>query len=88
MAMAFSTGVLRWKIRISISAGCVKGLERSPTGWASVGGTAQFAARSQHTGGVHVLLGDGSSRFVSNNIDINTWRNLSTMADGQVISDF
>ncbi|ODA28971.1 DUF1559 domain-containing protein [Planctopirus hydrillae] len=47
-----------------------------------------FSARSRHTGGVHVLLGDGSARFVSENIDLNTWRNLSTMADGQSLGDF
>ncbi|HEY4259414.1 MAG TPA: H-X9-DG-CTERM domain-containing protein, partial [Schlesneria sp.] len=47
-----------------------------------------FAARSKHTGGVHALLGDGSTRFISQNIDINTWRNLSTMSDGQTVGDF
>ena len=47
-----------------------------------------FAARSRHTGGVHVLLGDGSTRFVSENIDNATWRNLGGVADGQVIGEF
>lgn len=60
----------------------------APRNLPCVGGTAQFAARSQHTGGVQALLGDGAVRFISNNIDINTWRNLSTMADGQVVGEF
>ena len=47
-----------------------------------------FSARSKHTGGVQVLLGDGGVRFISDNVNITTWRNLSTMADGQVIGEF
>ena len=47
-----------------------------------------FSARSMHTGGVHVLMGDGAVRFVSNNISLTTWRNLSGMSDGQVIGEF
>lgn len=49
---------------------------------------ANAASRSMHTGGVQVLLGDGSARFVSENIDLTTWRNLGNIADGQVIGDF
>lgn len=47
-----------------------------------------YIARSKHVGGVHALMCDGAVRFVSNNIDINTWRALSTMAASEVISDF
>ena len=47
-----------------------------------------LASRSRHTGGVQVLLGDGAVRFISNNLDLATWRNLSTMADGQVVAEF
>jgi prepilin-type N-terminal cleavage/methylation domain-containing protein/prepilin-type processing-associated H-X9-DG protein len=46
------------------------------------------AARSRHTGGVNVLLGDGSVRFVSNTITSTTWRALGTMDGGEVISNF
>jgi prepilin-type N-terminal cleavage/methylation domain-containing protein/prepilin-type processing-associated H-X9-DG protein len=46
---------------------------------------AQKAARSRHTGGVNVLLGDGSVRFVRNTIDLATWRALGTMNGGEVI---
>lgn len=49
---------------------------------------AFFVSRSLHTGGVHVLMCDGTVRFVSNNIDINTWRNLSTMRGGEVLGEF
>lgn len=47
-----------------------------------------FSARSKHKGGVQVVLGDASVRFISDNIDIDIWRNLSTMQDGQVLGEF
>ena len=46
------------------------------------------AARSRHPGGVHVLMCDGSSRFVNNNIDINLWQALATRAGGEVTGEF
>jgi prepilin-type N-terminal cleavage/methylation domain-containing protein/prepilin-type processing-associated H-X9-DG protein len=43
---------------------------------------------SQHTGGVQFLFADGSVRFVSDNIDMATYRNLGDKADGNVVSEF
>ncbi len=43
---------------------------------------------SFHTGGAHVLLTDGSVRFISNNIDINTLTYLAVRDDGQVLGEF
>ncbi len=48
----------------------------------------QAAARSYHSGGVNVLLGDGSVRFVRNGIDPATWRALATRNGGEVIGDY
>jgi prepilin-type processing-associated H-X9-DG protein len=48
----------------------------------------QAAARSQHPGGVNVLLGDGSVRFVTNGIDPNTWQALATRSGGEVVGEF
>jgi prepilin-type N-terminal cleavage/methylation domain-containing protein/prepilin-type processing-associated H-X9-DG protein len=42
------------------------------------------AARSRHTGGVNVLYGDGSVRFVPNSISPQVWRNVSTRNGGEV----
>ena len=43
---------------------------------------------SPHTGGLHVLLADGSVRFVSQNIDAKILEALATRAGGEVINDY
>jgi prepilin-type N-terminal cleavage/methylation domain-containing protein len=49
---------------------------------------ALSAARSLHAGGVQVLLTDGSVRFVTENINLTTWRNLGDKSDGTPLGDF
>ncbi len=44
--------------------------------------------QSAHVGGVHVLLGDGSVRFVSENLDMTTWLRLATRDDGLTLGEF
>jgi prepilin-type N-terminal cleavage/methylation domain-containing protein len=43
---------------------------------------------SQHTGGLQVTLGDGSSRFISENIDALIFWQLNYIHDGQVIGEY
>mgnify|MGYP003325333575 CR=1 FL=1 len=43
---------------------------------------------SYHTGGAQFVLGDGSVRFVSTNIDLNVYRNLSSRNGGDVVTEF
>ncbi|HEV3084853.1 MAG TPA: DUF1559 domain-containing protein [Gemmataceae bacterium] len=43
---------------------------------------------SAHTGGVNCLLGDGGVRFISNTIDLKTWRALGTRNRGETILEF
>ncbi|MSR56415.1 MAG: DUF1559 domain-containing protein [Planctomycetaceae bacterium] len=45
-------------------------------------------SRSRHTGGVHILLGDGGARFISENINIDTWRGLSTISGSEILGEF
>ena len=47
---------------------------------------AALTADSYHPGGVNMLLADGSVRFVKDSINGVTWRALSTIAGGEVIS--
>ena len=46
---------------------------------------AAITARSYHPGGVNVLIGDGSVRFVKDTIDGTTWRGLGTVAGGEIV---
>ena len=45
----------------------------------------QKAARSSHAGGVNTIFADGHVQFITNSIDLNTWRALSTMNGGEAI---
>lgn len=49
---------------------------------------ASLTARSKHIGGVHVTLGDGSGRFISDSIDVTTWGNLLSINDGNSVGEF
>lgn len=43
---------------------------------------------SEHHGGGNICLGDGSVRFVSENIDLFVWAELSSMNEGEVIGEY
>jgi prepilin-type processing-associated H-X9-DG protein len=47
-----------------------------------------FSFRSSHTGGVQFLLCDGSVRFISENIDMPTYKALGSKAGGEVPGEF
>lgn len=44
----------------------------------------QVSAASRHTGGVQCMMGDGSVRFVTSNIDLVIWRAVGSRATGEV----
>ena len=46
----------------------------------------QAQARSRHTQGVQVAMGDGSCRFIKESISVVVWRGLISRAGGEVIS--
>jgi prepilin-type N-terminal cleavage/methylation domain-containing protein len=46
----------------------------------------QVPPSSNHPGGVNVLMGDASGRFIKTTVDVQTWRNLGTRNGGEVIS--
>ena len=47
-----------------------------------------FGFRSNHTGGAHFLFGDGTVRFLSENLNYATYQNLGNRRDGRVVGDF
>ncbi|MBI1348684.1 DUF1559 domain-containing protein [bacterium] len=51
-----------------------------------IGSSKLTAARSYHTGGVTILLCDGSVRFISENIDLQAYRGLWTRSGGEIFN--
>jgi prepilin-type N-terminal cleavage/methylation domain-containing protein len=47
-----------------------------------------MAARSMHASGANSVFGDGSVRYVNNNINSDTWRALGSKNAGDVVGDF
>jgi prepilin-type N-terminal cleavage/methylation domain-containing protein/prepilin-type processing-associated H-X9-DG protein len=71
----------------------------APASWAAWGGQAPSAGKpgtviswaspsSMHTGGLQILMADGSVRFISENLSIVIVNNLSYIADGNVLGEF
>ena len=60
---------------------------RIPDGLELTGAPApgMATARSQHPGGVNVLMGDGSTRFVTETISRSVWRGFGSRSGGEVV---
>lgn len=50
--------------------------------------TNEFGFRSRHTGGAQFLMGDGSARFISENVDHETYNRLGAKSDGEVVGEY
>ncbi|WP_437223016.1 DUF1559 domain-containing protein [Planctomicrobium sp. SH661] len=55
---------------------------------AGVSWDSRYGFSSPHTGGAHFLLGDGAVRFLSDNINMTTYRSLASMNGGELIGEF
>ena len=51
-----------------------------------INGGAEEAAGSWHPGGAQFLMGDGSVQFLSENMDMTTYRAMSTRSGGEAVS--
>jgi prepilin-type N-terminal cleavage/methylation domain-containing protein len=52
----------------------------------STGANRHKAARSRHPGGVNIMLGDASVRYVNNSISLRLWQSIGTMNGSEPIS--
>ena len=77
----FNTTTIRYRIAQSPFADQVFG------GMSSAAG-ANNPLCSFHTGGTHVLLGDGAVRFISENMELETLKKLATRDDGVPLGEF
>ncbi|MDB5387115.1 MAG: putative major pilin subunit, partial [Planctomycetaceae bacterium] len=66
----------------------IPGGSNKPTCSTQSNWTYSWGFRSRHTGGCQVVLGDGSVRFVSQNISAVTWRNLGSKSDSNALGEF
>ena len=65
------------------------GTYTTPCSWSgSTQANAYASVFSKHTGGVNAAMGDASVRFISNSVDITTWRGLGTMSGGEVLGNY
>jgi hypothetical protein len=53
----------------------------SPKNW-----TLVISFRSNHSGGSHFCLSDGSVKFISASVEISTYRSLCTKNGGEVVT--
>jgi prepilin-type N-terminal cleavage/methylation domain-containing protein len=51
-------------------------------------GRIATTANSSHVGGVHLLMCDGSTRFVNDSINLATWRAIGTRDQTEVVGEF
>ncbi|MEW4561191.1 DUF1559 domain-containing protein [Bremerella sp. JC770] len=84
---------LHWRVWSGFSRLSLRGF--SPDGLTQYGGNCVVNCNSGggnayafHPGGAQVLLGDGSARFLSENLDIVTMQRLVMRSDGEVIGEF
>jgi prepilin-type N-terminal cleavage/methylation domain-containing protein/prepilin-type processing-associated H-X9-DG protein len=68
--------------------GCVNRSNAPCDGRGRAWGLMDFAARSNHTGGVNALLGDGSVRFVNNSVALPVWQAAASIDAGEVLTDW
>lgn len=58
------------------------------TGCGSGDARGVWASRSRHTGGSQHLLGDGSVRFISENLDFNLYQSIGSINGGETVGEF
>ncbi len=55
---------------------------------AGINGNQRETAGSDHEGGAHFGLADGSVRFMSENMDVKLYASLGTLGEGEIVGEF
>jgi prepilin-type processing-associated H-X9-DG protein len=72
---------------LASASNCFTNTKPNPPCVASSGSNQQnTAARSRHPSGVQAAFCDGSIRFITNNINLDTWRYISTTGGGETMT--
>lgn len=75
--------------RIYTAGYCVNSpIDNLPCAVSTATDPTRFSARSRHPGGVQVVFCDGAARFLTQNIDLQLWRALSTSRGREVTGEF
>lgn len=67
---------------------CIRAPLNPPCTGPTTANPTNIAARSRHPSGVMASMCDGSVRFVTNNINLDTWRGISTIQGGEMLTEF
>jgi hypothetical protein len=67
---------------------CIRAPLNPPCTAPTTANPSNIAARSRHPSGVLATLCDGSVKFISNNIFLDTWRGISTTEGGETLTEF
>lgn len=81
----FARAVMRWHVA---AATCAKPGINPPVTTCMNSTERLFQFSSAHPGGSHFALADGSTRFVTDNINVTLFRGLTTRAGGEIIGDY
>ena len=84
----WSMGVMGWTMFCTVLTPNERPWSACRVGCAGCGidNTSIMSATSAHPGGVNVVMGDGSVKFIKNTINRQTWVALGTRAGGEVVS--
>jgi len=75
-----------WEACANYPAGAAQ--PKTPCGGCTDRNRNNVGARSMHSGGINIALGDASARFISESIDPQVWQALGTRAGGEVVGEF
>ncbi|SFI23864.1 DUF1559 domain-containing protein [Planctomicrobium piriforme] len=82
-AASWNPGVEQCDVAVFAGANTSYAINGSTADWA-----ADWITSSAHEGGVQMLMGDGSIRFLSENTGLNVYRALVTLRGGEIIGEF